>query len=42
MLFYTFWFMTLLLISTFAFFFIHTFLWAYRSLKERLQKKGDE
>jgi hypothetical protein len=41
-IYYTFLFMTVLLISTFAFFFIHTFLWAYRSLKERMQKKGGE
>jgi hypothetical protein len=31
---------TLLLIGTFAFFLTHTFLWAYRALKERIQKKG--
>jgi hypothetical protein len=41
-LYYTFVFMTALLISVFAFFLTHTFLWAYRSLKERLQKKGGE
>jgi len=39
-LYYTYLFMTLLLIGVFAFFFTHTFLWAYRSLKERLSKKG--
>jgi hypothetical protein len=39
-LYYTFFFMTLLLIGTFAFFLTHTFLWAYRALKERIQKKG--
>jgi len=39
-MFYTFVFMTALLIGTFAFFFTHTFLWAYRSLKERMSKKG--
>jgi hypothetical protein len=39
-LYYTFLFMTLLLIGTFAFFLTHTFLWAYRALKERIQKKG--
>ncbi len=42
-LFYTYAFMTALLIGVFAFFFTHTFLWAYRSLKEKLQqKKGGE
>jgi hypothetical protein len=42
-LFYTYIFMTTLLIGVFAFFFTHTFLWAYRSLKEKLrQKKGGE
>ena len=41
-MFYTFLFMTTLLIGTFAFFFTHTFLWAYRSLKERLGRKGGE
>ena len=39
-LFYTYSFMTLLLISVFAFFLTHTFLWAYRALKERIDKKG--
>jgi predicted CXXCH cytochrome family protein len=39
-LYYTYLFMTLLLIGTFAFFLTHTFLWAYRALKERIQKKG--
>jgi hypothetical protein len=33
-------FMTLLLIGVFAFFFTHTFLWFYRSLRERMNKKG--
>ncbi len=41
-LYYTFLFMTILLLGTFAFFFTHTFLWAYRSLKERMNKKGGE
>lgn len=41
-MFYTYIFMTTLLISVFAFFLTHTFLWAYRSLKERMQKKGGE
>jgi len=39
-LYYTYLFMTVLLIGVFTFFFAHTFLWAYRSLKERLKKKG--
>lgn len=39
-LYYTFIFMTTLLISVFAFFLTHTFLWAYRALKERLEKRG--
>jgi len=39
-LYYTFLFMTILLISVFAFFLTHTFLWAFRALKERLEKKG--
>jgi hypothetical protein len=39
-LYYTFVFMTGLLISVFAFFLTHTFLWAYRALKERMEKKG--
>jgi cytochrome b subunit of formate dehydrogenase len=34
-LFYTFWFMTLLLIGVFSFFGIHTLMWLPRSLKER-------
>jgi hypothetical protein len=41
-LYYTFLFMTMLLIGVFAFFLTHTFLWAYRSMKERMRKKGDE
>ena len=41
-MYYTFVFMTLLLIGTFAFFLTHTFLWAYRALKERMEKKGGE
>jgi hypothetical protein len=36
-LFYIYLFMTLLLIGTFSFFFTHTFLWAYRALKEKFQ-----
>jgi len=39
-MYYTYLFMTALLIGVFAFFFTHTFLWAYRSLKERMNKKG--
>ncbi len=41
-LYYTFLFMTTLLISVFAFFLTHTFLWAYRALKERMQRKEGE
>ncbi len=41
-LYYTYVFMTVLLIGVFTFFFIHTFLWTFRSLKERMAKKGDE
>jgi len=41
-LFYTYLFMTLLLIGVFTFFFTHTFLWAYRSLKERMKQEGGE
>jgi hypothetical protein len=40
-MYYTYLFMTALLLGVFAFFFTHTFLWAYRSLKERMQKKGE-
>jgi len=39
-LYYTYLSMTLLLLGVFTFFLTHTFLWAYRALKERLQKKG--
>lgn len=39
-LYYTYLFMTALLVSVFAFFLTHTALWAYRSLKERREKKG--
>jgi hypothetical protein len=39
-LYYTYLFMTVLLIGVFTFFFTHTFLWAFRALKERLGKKG--
>ncbi len=41
-LFYTYVFMTALLIGVFTFFFLHTFLWAFRSLKERMKTKGGE
>jgi hypothetical protein len=41
-LYYTFVGMTVLLLGTFTFFLTHTFLWAYRSLKERMSKKGGE
>lgn len=39
-LYYTYLFMTTLLIGVFAFFLTHTVLWSYRALKERIQKKG--
>ncbi len=39
-LFWTYAFMTALLIGVFTFFFTHTFLWAYRSLKERMRRTG--
>ncbi len=39
-LFYTYLFMTVLLIGVFAFFFLHTFLWTLRALKERIKMKG--
>jgi len=41
-LYYTFLFMTTLLIGVFTFFFTHTFLWAFRALKERMGRKGGE
>jgi len=41
-LYYTWLFMTVLLVSVFAFFLTHTFLWAYRSLKERMHRKEGE
>ncbi len=41
-LYYTFLFMTVLLLGTFSFFLTHTFLWAFRALKERMSKKGGE
>ncbi len=39
-LYYTYLFMTVLLIGVFAFFLTHTFLWTFRALKERMKKKG--
>ena len=41
MLYYVYMFMTALLVCVFGFFFMHTFLWAYRSLRERM-KRGKE
>jgi hypothetical protein len=41
-LYYTYLFMTALLIGVFTFFFTHTFLWAFRALKERMEKKGGD
>ena len=41
-MYYTYRGMTILLIGVFAFFFTHTFLWAYRSLKERMGRKGGD
>lgn len=38
-LFYTFWFMTILLVGTFTFFGLHTLLWLPRALKEKRAKK---
>jgi nitrate/TMAO reductase-like tetraheme cytochrome c subunit len=38
-LYYTHIFMTLLIFGVFSFFLLHTFLWAYRSLKERAKSK---
>lgn len=35
-------FMTILLIGVFSFFFLHTFLWAYRSLRERANKDEED
>jgi hypothetical protein len=39
-LYYTYLFMTALLIGVFTFFLSHTVLWAFRALKERMEKKG--
>lgn len=39
-LYYTYAFMTALLIGVFTFFFAHTFLWAYRAMKEKIARKG--
>jgi len=41
-LFWTFTFMTTLLIGVFSFFFLHTFLWAFRSLKEKRKHRRGE
>lgn len=41
LLYYTYLFMTLLLLGVFAFFFTHTALWAYRSLMERIKKRSE-
>ena len=38
-LFYTFWAMTILLVSTFTFFGLHTLLWFPRALKEKRRLK---
>ncbi|MDP3980330.1 MAG: hypothetical protein Q8Q33_02830, partial [Chlamydiota bacterium] len=38
-LFYTFWFMSSLLLGTFAFFFLHTLLWLPRSVREMLKRR---
>ena len=40
-LYYTFWAMTILLVSTFTFFGLHTFLWLPRALAERRKKKKE-
>ncbi len=39
-LFYTFWFMSILLMGVFGFFGVHTLLWLPRSLRERLKHKA--
>ncbi len=39
-LYYTFWFMTFLLVGTLAFFALHTLLWLPRSLREMLKRKA--
>ncbi|GAB4390589.1 MAG: hypothetical protein Kow0025_23670 [Thermodesulfovibrionales bacterium] len=41
-LFYTYWFMTALLVGVFSFFIVHTALWAYRSMRERGEKQDEE
>ncbi|MCL4550053.1 MAG: cytochrome C, partial [Bacteroidetes bacterium] len=38
-LFYTFWFMTILLVGTFTFFGIHTLLWLPRAYKDKKAKQ---
>jgi hypothetical protein len=42
LLYYTHLFMTVLIFGVFSFFLLHTFLWAYRSLKERPKTKGEK
>lgn len=42
MLFYVYYFMSALLIGVFTFFFIHTFLWAYRALKVRMRGEAND
>jgi thiosulfate reductase cytochrome b subunit len=41
-LYYTYWFMTLLLLSVFGFFGIHTLLWLPRSIRQMLKKNKEE
>jgi hypothetical protein len=41
-LFYTYLFMTILLIGVFSFFFTHTILWAFRTLKERTRQRKEK
>lgn len=40
LLYYTYISMTVLLMGVFAFFFTHTFLWAYRAMREKMKKDG--
>ena len=41
-LYYTYWFMTILLISVFGFFGIHTLLWLPRSIRQMIKRKKEE
>lgn len=41
-LYYTYWFMTLLLVSVFGFFGLHTLLWLPRSIRQMLSRKKEE